>query len=438
MNPNTGRNNKLLTIVLVVLGFAVVGAIAYLLITLASSKSTAYLSDPFVQNINKPFKIDANQLYFTTGHGFASLNTNNSTTQLGATRTLPKNPTSVEWTKTGAAMQASNYTIFDDLGSLVPATNFGSSDKPTYAWYVPFEGAPVVLDKNTSSLYADANTGIIYYLWKINPAADGALLRTYSTKDGTRGQFMPQGISGSFRIVYTAGDYVWALYGYGKDLSLIKYGKDGTETEIARNVFNSDVATVNSPLVMISESYFVAVQQDNQKAVLFTYDVGQKKRIPLNKDFTGTLNRGSGSAIYANSTTSNKAVTLRITGVDKTQETSVVLPEGSLTHVFDWGNNKLGVNLLKQASLISSNQAVTQNLPKIKSAGLEKAINSNHQGTLYTVSIDLSNAATSNSYSVDIYPPYAQNQSILLEDIKAAGYDLNQLDIVLNQTVKRQ
>lgn len=439
MDQEPAPKNRLFNLLLIGLGFVLVAGVIYLVLTILNSKSTAYLSTPFAQNITNPYKMDAEQLYFTTGNGFASLNTGtNQTKQLGVTRLLPKNPTAVQWTKNGAAIQASSYTIFDELGTMVQSQTQGGRDKPTFAWYVPYQGNPVVLDKNTSSLYADSNTGLIYYLWKIHPMADGALLRTFSSVDGSRQQFMAAGISEPFRIVYTSGDYVWAVVGYGDEVSLVKYGRTGEPTVLAENIFNSSGATVGSPVVMISESYFVAVQQEGNKSVLFSYDLNKQKRQVIDADFSGSINRGSGASVYATSTRDGQAIVRRITAANKITKLSVSMPEGVLTNGFDWGDDHLVTNLINQVQLVSTNKSATENLPAIKSGGLDKAINPAHQNVLYSLTIELDNAANNNSYNVNIYPPYAQNTAVLFEDIKAAGYDPNQLELILNQTVIRQ
>lgn len=435
MDQQPTNSNKLLNVLIVLLGLALLGLGIFFVFRLLGSKPSAYISAPFAQNINYPYKIDDNQLYFYTGHGFATMDIHTGLTkQLGQARVLPNTPTSVQWTKDGAFVQASSYTIFDELGAMVPATSLGQDGKATYLWYVPFTGTPVVVDKNVSTFYVDSNTGMAYYHWKINPAADGALLKTYSATDGARQTFQT-GSDGSFRIVYGAGDALWALTGYGETINLVKYNLTGPSQDLAKNIFGSKNATVEGPLVMISDKYYVASLNSDKKSVLVAYDLVSKKSHTIDKDFTGSINRGSAQAIFANSSQGKKIETVRITSPEQHTSLTAELNEGSISSTHDAGNNWLSVDLLNRAHIMSTDQAATQGWPEIKSGGLDKVVKSNDQ---YDLSIDLSNAATSNSYAINVYPAYPQNVDSLLKAIQAAGYDPNQLELHLNYTVKRQ
>lgn len=436
MDQQPTNGNKLLNILIVVLGLVLLGLAIFFAIRLFGNKPTGFISAPFAQNIRYPYKIDSNQIYFYTGHGFGSLDVKTGLTkQLGQPRIMPSEPTSVQWTKDGAYVQASSYTIFDELGAMVPSTSLGQDDKATYLWYVPFDGKPVVVDKNVSTFYADPNTGKAYYHWKINPGADGALLRTYMPSTNTQAKFMDAGVDGSFKIVFAEGETIWAMRGYGQATTLTRYGPTSSNEDLVTNIFGSSNATLQNPFVMINSRFYVAAVTAGEKSQLVAYDLAAKKSYTLESDFTGSINQGSYETVFANSSNGKKIKTTKINSPEKYSSLSAELEEGSISSTYDAGSNWISVDLLNRARVMSPDQEATQGWPQIKNSGLDKVIPNNEQ---YEVAIDLSNAATANRYGVIVYPPYEQNVANLMAAIKAAGYDPNQLDLVLNYTVKRQ
>ncbi|MEO5627569.1 MAG: hypothetical protein ABIQ89_01635 [Candidatus Saccharimonadales bacterium] len=435
MNEKTPLS-KALSALIVVLGLTLVGLAAFFAYRYFSTRPNAYVSGPFAQNIQFPYRADGDQLYFYTGHGFASMDvTTKKTKQLGEARLLPNTPSSVQWTKGGAYILASSYTIFDDLGSMVPSTSLGQSSKAAYLWYVPFTGKPVVVDKNVSTYYVDFATSVAYYHWKINPNADGALLKDYSPATGVSQNLLASGLGDAFKVVFASGGDVWALTGFGRTTSLMKYNPLKEPETISKDVFGTSSATVDGPFVMPNASFYVATITNDKKSQLISYDTATNKTVVVDKDFSGTINRGSDKLVFANSTKKQIATIRRFSSAADYSSLSAKLKDGSIVSSFEAGNNWLNIDLLNQARVMAKTQSETKGLPTIKNTGLEKAL----QATgAYDISIDLSNAATSNTYAVNVYPPYPNNVAALLQQISAAGYDSNQLQLQLNYTVKRQ
>lgn len=426
------------TFVLTALVLIIFSLLVLILVKVFVSRPNAYLSEPFAQNIRFPYVTDATHLYFYTGHGFASLDVNTyKTEQLGSIRVLPSNPTNVGWLKDGSVIQTSSYTILDELGSLVPSDAFiNSADKPSYVWFVPFDGKPMVVAKNVTSSYIDQENRLIYYSAS-NKFEGETFARVYSLSDHSYKE-LPWTPSEKNRIVYVTGDSLYVLEGEGTEVALLKIARaDGNTQTILDNVFASKYATVNDQLLMVNDSYFVAVQHNNKKNRLITYDINKKKTHVLDEDFDGFIN-SSGGSVFASKATKDKYQIDKIDSSNKHRKIVATEPNSSPTSVLDFGEKLIVTNRLTQASVMSANKEEIKNVPAIKGGGLEKAIDRQHLGSLYDVSIDLINkGTTNNAYAVLIYDPHDINMKIFLDDTKKAGYDPNQLDFVPNYTTKR-
>ncbi len=437
MNEDVSSHKKL-NLIMLVLGVVFIASLIALFFYYRQSKTNAYSSQPFAQNILFPGKVDEKNLYFYTGHGLASMDSSTYTTQQqGDTHLMPENLTDLRWTKTGAAILSANYTIFDDLGKLVPGKELGSDNKTPYLWYMPFTGPPQVIAGSVASIFSDPANNNIYYTTKNDPNADGSYLKVFSTDTKTAQNFTEQGIIDAFRIVRADKDNVWALTGFGTEISLVRYGRTGGPQTLFSNVFNSATASVNSPFIMPNSKLFVALQQDGESSKLVSFTLGAKKPQTIKKNFTGTLMQGGNDEVIALSPADKNFVISSIVNGKEVGALTYKQPVGNTSAAFLFGGKYIAVNDSSQALIVSKNKADTQNLPSIKNTGLEKVISKTNQGKLYSLDIDLSNSATSNTYDVAIFQPFAENTATLIADIKAAGYDPNQLNLVLGNTYRR-
>ncbi len=430
--------NKLLNLVLAGLAVLTLGLAGYLIFSWMSSRPNTQISKPFAQNINFPAKADESHLVFYTGHGFALLDTtSHQTSQLGATRILPTTPTSVQWAKNGAFIRAANYTIFDDLGSKIAPKYLGSVQKPSYLWYVPFTGNPVVVDEFVESTFADTVNSTVYYTTRSD---EGYTISMFDANTNTSKVIVEGQGTAVPRVVYGSQGIAYALVQSGdRATQLIRYGKSGSPEVIQENILGTggQGAGENTAFVMPSDAYAVFVRPNNKTSELVTYSLSTRKTKVLVKDFSGTINI-SGEQVFANGHNGDNLVFTRIDGPTSTQRYIASQAGGSISNTFGFATNLITVNQLAQAMTVSKQSGDTKNLPEIKSTGLEKIIDKQHLGKQYDLSIDLTNAATGNTYIANIYPDYVKNSTLLMDDIKAAGYDPNQLVINFNYTVQRQ
>ncbi len=386
---------------------------------------SASISQAFAQNIVSPFRESSQDLYFYTGHGFADLNLSTlKTKQLGGLRTLPQTLPNVQWYKDGAVIRTANYDLFDELGMSVasdPSNVDGSN--PIYLWYVPFNAAPIPLDKHVLSSYVDQASGTIYYLQQ-GDALNSNLVKAYSIKNGTTTTLSVANITSDSQIVFADNGTVFIMLG-GNVPRLLAHTDGTADRTVLGNVFNSSTASANQSFVMTNVHFAVLLRSNGSGDDLDTYnlDTGEFKVIIHN--FKGTLNTDSGSSVMASGTSDKKITFTSITSANDSHTESIVKPSGNTSSAYQISNKELVyVDNVSRAYLVSSDKADLANLPTVKSTGLEKAIAPSND---YSVVNQLNNATNGNSYALYLADPAASSGAEFLQNAIKAGYDPNQL-----------
>lgn len=433
--PQKAPANKILNLLIVTVIIVILIVLGLYLLSRRQSQASGAISAPFAQNIRYPYRANDNQLYFFTGHGFASLDTRSfKTTTLGQPRVMPDSLANLDFTQNGAVIRSSKYTFFDDLGNNVDGTQLGMAVKDSRLWYVPFEGRVIYIDTNVTSSYVNFATSEIYYTTWNNITQKGEIRKLKA--GATRSQLLSNSALSSdlHRIVYASGSDVYFLNKSSAPTELLKLSNKQV-TSVASNVFDSTTIGVSGLFVMPSADYYVSVQSpaaEGQTSNLVRYDINSKTETEIRASFTGTLNL-DGDTVVANGIDGNK---LYISTVSKDQTNTPVTvdePKGTISPAFQSSQDFIGLNELSQAVLVSS-APTNRATPAIRSGGLERVINTTNQKKIYDVSIILANDPTAGSYNVNIYKPYEKNIATFFKDVRAAGYDPNQLDFVINKT----
>lgn len=433
--PQKSPTSRILTVLIVVVVAAIFVVVGFYILLRFQSRAEGVISKPFAQNIAFPYRVNDKQLYFFTGHGFASLDTETlKTSSLGKPRVLPDSPSRIAYGQNGAIIQSSNYTFFDDLGKKVDGTQLGMSVKDSRLWYVPYDGEIIYIDTNVTSSYFNYETSDIYYTTWNNITQKGEIRTVKAGANRSKLLSRTALSSDLHRIVYGGGDDVYFLSKRNSPTELLKLS-NGQATSVSNNVFGNTTIGVSGSFAMPSPDYYVAIKSSSDKGQtsrLVRYDLRSHSETELRNSFEGTINL-DGDTVVTNGIDGNKMYISTVTWDQLLTPITIDQPQGIISPAFRSLNDFIGVNEISQAILLSPNQT-SRPLPEIKSGGLDKSINLSNQGKIYDISFIFSAGPNANTYNANIYPPYDKNITKLFEDIKTAGFDESQLNFVINKT----
>lgn len=423
MNFFTRRN-----IIVIVSVLAFIGLFA-LILSLQNRKTTLTASQPFATNFKYAHQFDKNNIFYFTGSGFASYDTDTYKSRpLGPVYALPTATVEVKWSPKGALIHATGYSETDQLYPEL----FKQSLSPNryYWWLVNFETGAITLVGNPASK-ADVSNAVWqdedHFLYTEIPSSNSKTVNVISgSLKGKPSTVTTLPVGATLVDATTSG----ALYTQpdGDIDNLMSLNLSTKKTRTAVKNTSAVLAAHNGSALIVTDAdkndkKEYEFKQQIVRGTLKLYQDGNTTTI--GSDFSGSAawyNKDNRWLAVSRDTKANNLAYAN-NGKKTTQYSIKPLPNSDIQYqaLGQIGENYLLSNGSNELLVAARNTAT--NLPSIKSIeSLKGIIESNYYFTYNDDRGELTAYILQN--------PYQTNVGAVQERIKSLGHDPYQLNIV--------